>query len=269
MFIDTHCHLNMMAVKNYKDKFENKDLDTVRNIIDRSKANNVKKFLTIGTSLQDSITAILISKNFDSVFSVVGIHPCDATDIWVQDLKEIEKLIINKEENKIVGVGETGLDYYHKPYDKAKQISVFEEQIALSVKYNLPLVIHVRDSVCDVYDILSNYKNNITGVIHCFSQDKEFARKFLNLNLHLGIGGIVTYPKNDYLREVINFMPLDRILLETDAPFLPPQEFRGKKNSPEYIPITAKAIADVKKIDIKEVEVVTTDNAIKLFGLGT
>ncbi|KKP24810.1 MAG: Mg-dependent DNase [candidate division TM6 bacterium GW2011_GWF2_28_16] len=263
MFVDTHCHLNMMAVKNYGDKFELKDLDIIKDIIIRSQKTNVNKFLTVGTSLQDSNISILISKNFEQVYSVIGIHPCDSENIF--DLSEIEKLIVNKKENKIVGIGETGLDFYHKPYDKVKQINFFEKQIELSIKYKLPLVIHVRESVQEVFDILKTYKNNITGVIHCFSQDKEYAKKFLDLNFYLGIGAIITYPKNNYLREIVNFMPLNRILLETDAPFLPPQEFRGKQNSPEYIPITAQAVALAKNIDIKEVEVQTTQNAIRLF----
>lgn len=267
MFVDTHCHLNMMAVKNYDDKFEPKDLEIVKDIINRSQKNNVKKFLTVGTNLQDSLIAILISKKFETVYATVGIHPCDSKDAQDQDLGAIEKLIINKKENKIVGIGEIGLDFYHQPYDKNKQIKFFEAQIELSIKYKLPLVIHVRESVQETFDILKNYKNSITGVIHCFSQDKEYAKKFLDLNFYLGIGAIITYPKNNYLREIVNFMPLDRILLETDAPFLPPQEFRGKQNSPEYIPITAQAIADAKNIDIKEVEVITTENVKKLFGV--
>lgn len=265
MFIDTHCHLNLMPKKNYEEKFCDQDLKKIEEIIERSKKNKVEKFLTVGTDLIESKNSILISKEFDFIYSVIGIHPCDCTEFWSLDFEEIKKLILYSKENKIVGIGETGLDYYHKPYDKDRQIKAFVAHIELSIENNLPLVIHVRDAVQDLYDILKSYKNNISGVVHCFSQDKDYAKKFLDLNLFLGIGGIITYPKNDYLREIVKFMPMDRILLETDAPFLPPQEFRGKQNSPEYIPIIAKTIADVKKISLEEVEYTTTNNACRLF----
>ncbi len=267
MFIDTHCHLNLMAKDSYEEKFCEKDFKKIEEIIIRSKNNKVEKFLTVGTDLAESKNSILISKQFDSVYSVIGLHPCDANDLWQNDLQEIKQLILDKKENKIVGIGETGLDYFHKPFDKDLQIKVFETHIELAIENNLPLVIHVRDSVQDLYDILKNYKNKITGVVHCFSQDKNYAQQFLDLDLYLGIGAIITYPKNDYLREIVNFMPLDRILLETDAPFLPPQEFRGKRNSPEYIPIIANAIADIKKVNLEVIENITTNNAKKLFGI--
>jgi TatD DNase family protein len=267
MFIDTHCHLNLIAKNDFESLLTKKQIDSLELILNRAKLQRVEIVLTVGTSIVESRNCILISKRFSNVYSVVGIHPCDCKDNWPEDFEKIEELVFSKKKNKIVGIGETGLDFYHKPYDRGRQILAFNSHIELAIKNNLPLVIHLRDSAQDVYDVLKEYKGKVNGVIHCFSENLEFAKKFLDLGFYLGFDGPVTYPKNDLLREVVKFTPLDRILLETDAPFLPPQQFRGKKNFPEYIPIFAKVIADLKNINLSELEDKTTLNAKKLFGI--
>lgn len=265
MFIDTHCHLNLLAKKDLETLLTVEQVDSLKLILLRAKEQKVEIILTIGTSVIESNNCILISKKFSNVYSVVGIHPCDCTNSWKNDFEKIDEMVLSKKENKIVGIGETGLDFYHKPYDKDRQILAFRSHIELAIKNDLPLVIHLRNSAQDVYKILKDYKYSIRGVIHCFSEDKEFAKKFLDLDFYLGFDGPITYPKNDTLREVARFTPLDKILLETDAPFLPPQQFRGKENFPEYIPLFAKVIASLKNIDLSDLEYQTTLNAKKLF----
>lgn len=265
MFIDTHCHLNLIAKKNYNDDFDKKDFKIIDNIIKESNEKGVRAFITVGTDLKESINCIDIAKEFKDVFAVVGIHPCDAKNNWLDDFEKIELLVKKHVVNKIVGIGETGLDFYHKPYDKERQIKVFEKHIEFSIKKDLPLVVHVRESASDAFNLLHSYKGKANGVIHCFSQDKNFAKKFLDLGFYLGLDAPITYPKMEWFKEVVKFIPLDRILLETDAPFLPPQRFRGKKNLPEYIPIFAQIIADIKNISLEELAEITTHNARDLF----
>lgn len=265
MFIDTHCHLNLIAKKKFDVSLTQVQIDELKKTLDDAKNVGVNIVLTVGTSVIESNNCVAIAANYDNVYAVVGIHPCDCTVDWEKDFDEITKLVAGKKENKIVAIGETGLDFYHKPYHEKRQILAFEKHIELAIKNDLSLVVHVRESANSAFDILKNYKNSAKGVIHCFSEEKEFAKKFLDLGFYLGLNAPVTYPKNKSFRDVVKYIPLDRILLETDAPFLPPQQFRGKVNLPEYIPLFAKVIADLKNIDISELEEATTINAKKLF----
>ncbi|MFH1461740.1 MAG: TatD family hydrolase [bacterium] len=268
MFIDTHCHLNLIAKKKFDILLNQNEIEKgLQKVLDDAKKVGVEIILTVGTSVIESNNCINIAKTFASVYSIVGIHPCDCTQDWQDDFKYIEKIVQNKIENKIVGIGETGLDFYHKPYDENRQLIAFEKHIELAIKNNLPLVVHVRESVDSVFDVLRNYKNNVKGVIHCFSADKGAAKKFLDLGFYLGFGGPVTYPKNQIIKDVLTYVPLDKILLETDAPFLPPQQFRGKVNLPEYIPIFAKTISEIKNIELSILEEETTNNAKILFSV--
>jgi len=272
MFIDSHCHLNMMIGRDINNKemalLSDSDLSKIEQLCCHAKANNVRKLIQIGGILHNSIACITIAKKFDCVWAVVGIHPCDCTSDWLEQLHEIKKMILNKEKNRIVGVGETGLDFFHKPYDEQLQMSVFKCHIELALEFNLPLVIHVRDAGDEALKIMQEYvKDGLCGVIHCFTQNADFANQVLEWGLYIGIDGHITYPKNNDLREIIKNVPLNRLLLETDAPFLPPQQFRGKQNSPAYIPLIAQFIAELRDMDVKELEDATTKNAEKLFGI--
>ncbi len=265
MFVDTHCHLNMMAKSKNDTILSESEFLLINNILEQAKHSGVDKILTVGTSIAESINSVNIAKRFENVFAAVGIHPCDSNSSWLKDFKEVEKFLKNNKQNKIVAVGETGLDFYHKPFNKQRQIDVFKAHIELSLKFNLPLTIHVRESADEVLLVLEEYKKEVRGVIHCFFQDKFFADTVLDWGLYLGINGPITYPKNQAFRDLVATLPLDRILLETDAPFLPPQEFRGKQNSPAYIPIFAQTIAELKNIALSELEKITTENAELLF----
>lgn len=267
MFIDTHCHLNMLVKKDEDVLLQENDYQIIEEKIFEAQAADVKKIITIGTSVNESINSVNIAKRFEDVYAVVGLHPCDCTANWKNNFEKIKELIKSNPENKIVAVGETGLDFFHKPFDKERQIEAFRLHIELAIENNLPVVVHVRESAEEVLKVLQDYKKEIKGVIHCFLQKKDFANEALKLGLYLGINGPITYPKNEWFREVVQQLPLESLLLETDAPFLPPQKLRGKQNLPAYIPIIAQAIADIKNIDVKEVGDVTTLNAQKLFGI--
>lgn len=268
MFIDSHCHLNMMTGKEETAQLSDMDLQKIKQICEQAKANNVGKLIQIGSSLHDSLDGVTISKKFDHVWAVVGMHPYDCTPSWKDEFKEIKKLVANKTENKIVGIGESGLDFFRKPYKEEIQNAAFKSHIELALECNLPIVIHVRDAGEEALKIMQEYiKDGLHGVIHCFSQNSDFANQVLEWGLYIGIDGHITYPKNDVLRQIIKNVPLDKLLLETDAPFLPPQQFRGKQNSPAYIPLIAQFIADLRDINIKELEDATTQNAEKLFAI--
>lgn len=256
MFVDTHVHLTEKVYK-----------DLISELLSEAEAVGVKIVISVGTSLNDSNGAIAIAKQNKFVFSSVGMHPCDVTPSWQKDFSEIELLIKEKNKNKIVALGETGLDFFHKPYDQKLQTDLFIAHIDCSIKYDLPLIIHIRESADDVLKILQQFRGKVRGVAHCFMQTEEIARKLISWGFYLGIGGPITYPKNEWYRELIKNIPLKNLLLETDAPYLPPQEYRGKTNYPKYIPLIAKTIAEVKKIEIAAVEESTTANAKLLFSI--
>ncbi len=267
MFIDTHCHLNMIVKKGFDTPLTQNHFLMIEHILKQARKEGVEKIITIGTSIIESQNSIFIAKRFEKVFAVVGLHPCDCTTDWQKDFLEIEKLVKKKESNKIVGIGETGLDFFHKPFNKQRQIDAFKAHIELALQNDLSIVVHVRESGQEVLQILDEYKNEIKGVIHCFMHKKDFANIVLQWGFYVGLNAPITYPKNQWFCDFIPDIPLDKILLETDSPFLPPQQFRGKQNLPSYIPIFAKVIADLKGIELSGLEKVTTLNAEKLFGI--
>ncbi len=267
MFVDTHCHINMMVKKDFDVLLSAEQLALAGTIVKQANDVGVLIIINVGTSVNESLNSVLLAKTYYHVFATVGLHPCDCSDSWKQDFEQIKKLAQNKEENKIVAIGEIGLDFYHKPFDAQRQKDAFKAQIELSLECNLPLSIHVREAGDETLRILEEYVREIKGaVIHCFSQPSDFAEIVLGWGFYLGIDAPVGYPKSIALREIVTTTPLDRIILETDAPFLPPQEFRGKQNSPVFLPRFAPIIAELKNISLEEVESVTTANACSLFG---
>ena len=168
--------------------------------------------------------------------------------------------------SRIVAIGEIGLDYYWRKDNKEKQRDLFQKQLDLAVKHQMPVVIHCRDAIQELYDILSQYKGKVKGVIHCFSGSYEMARAFIELGFVLGIGGVLTF-KNSKLYQVVEKLPLSSIVLETDSPYLTPEPHRGEMNESKYIPLVAEKIAQIKGISLSEVEKITTDNAKRVFDL--
>lgn len=267
MFIDTHCHLNMMVEKKVDEALQQHHIDQIGSIISQAHAVGVYKIVNVGTSLAETHNSIMIAQHFPSVFASAGIHPCDTHELWRKDFKDIEKLVAYKERYNIVAIGETGLDYYHQPYNKQRQKDAFKAHIELALAHDLPLVVHVREAADDVLEILSEYAPDAHGVNHCFCHEKYVADQFISWGWFLGIDGPITYKKNEAFRRLVATLPLEHLILETDAPFLPPQHYRGKKNSPSYIPLFAQTIADLHEISLEELGRITSHNAQQLFAL--
>jgi TatD DNase family protein len=260
----------MMTNKSENTPLSQQDLEKIKEIVKQTQIANVGLIVNVGTTMPEILNSIKIAQACKSVFVAAGIHPCECFSYtgWKGQISGLEALVKNHEQSKIVAIGEIGFDFYHEPFDKAAQEDAFRMQIELALEYKLPIIVHVRNAADELLHVLSDYvKNGLRGVIHCFSQKQDFADQVLEWGFYIGIDGHITYPKNTELRDVIKSVPLDRLLLETDAPFLPPQQFRGKQCHPAFIPLIAEFIADLRNISLQEVEDTTTQNAIKLFSL--
>ena len=245
--IDTHAHI-------YKEYYE--DIDS---LINELKNKNVLHVINASTNYENALEIIDQSKKYnDFILPAIGIHP---EEINNYDLDKIEELIKN---NKVYAVGEIGLDYYWVKDNKEEQKELFIKQIELAKKYNLPVVVHTRESIQDCFDILKSHR--VKGVSHCYSGSLEMAREFIKLGYKLGIGGVLTF-KNSNLYKVIENIDLKDILLETDSPYLSPEPYRGKQNNPSNVYYVAKRIAEIKNISVEEVIDITTNNACELFDI--
>ena len=245
--IDTHCHL-------LDGSFDNDR----KEVIERAISCGVTKIIEISCEPVFWQRSLFLCENYKDIFCAIGVHPNDS-DKFV----DFSEFFTNE---KIVAVGESGLDYYRNKVDKKTQIAVFEKQLNIAEKFKKPVIIHCRQAEEDVYKILDGHKN-IKGVIHCFSSSVEFAEKFLQLGFYIGIDGPATYPNAKVLREVIKMLPVEKMLLETDSPYLPPQNFRGKRNEPSYIKYVAEKVAEIKQMPVTEILKITDDNVKTLFGI--
>lgn len=250
MFIDTHLHISDEAgVK--PDLF-------VKNAL----AADVKLLIASFCEKEDLMLSTKFVEKYDSLYASIGYHPEIANKIVDKDFEILENLI--NDNSKLIAIGEIGLDYYWNKDNKEKQREVFRKQLEIAERLNIPVFIHSRDSIGETYEILTEYK--VKGVIHCFSGSLEMARKFIDLGFLLGIGGVVTF-KNSKLYEVIEEVPLESIVLETDSPYLSPEPNRGKTNESSNIPYIAQKIADIKGVSIDVVRDTTTSNVLRLFDL--
>ncbi len=268
MLIDTHCHINMMVKKDFDVPLTQQQINDAKIIIDQAAQHNVTQIINVGTSMIESFNCIALAHAYKNVFATVGIHPNDCTELWRDDVRELEHLLKQKEDKKIVGVGEIGLDKHYPGYNLQRQKDAFRAQIELALKYNVAIVVHTRDARDETLHILEEYRNELQrGIIHCFSEDQDFADDVIAMKFAIGIGGPVTYPKNDRLRQITQQTILENIVLETDAPFLPPQEMRGKQNHPKYIELIAKYIAHLRGTSLEHIAQMTTKNAQQIFQL--
>jgi TatD DNase family protein len=273
MLIDTHCQLNLMVKKDFNRALTDTEIAAAKIIIDEAKSAGISPIVTIGSSPSESENCVRLADTYATVFATIGLHPGDCTSEWRTDLAEIKKLFNVPGADKIVGVGEIGLDYYWPGFDKQQQKECLNAQIELALEKDLPFVLHARDAHEDLLIELLRYKKDFeklsrpTGVMHCFSYTQEIAKEFIDLGFMLGLGGIITYPKNNALRETIKTLDLKNLVLETDAPFLPPQSMRGKPNHPAQIATIGHFLADLRGISFEEVAAQTTANARKLFRL--
>ena len=245
--IDTHCHI-------FKEYYDNTE-----EII-----NNMDGYMIVaGIDDKSNLETIELANKYDKVFGVIGIQPEEVDKITLDSYKIIEDNLNNP---KIVGIGEIGLDYYWTDETKDLQLEVFDKLMSIAYKNNKPVVIHSREAIKDTYDIIKKYPG-IKAVLHCYSSSLEMAHEFVKLGVMLGIGGVLTFKNSKKLVEVVEDIPLEYLLLETDSPYLSPEPFRGKTNIPNNIKIVAEKIAQLKNISVDEVLEVTTENAKKMFNL--
>jgi TatD DNase family protein len=253
MFIDTHTHL----------QFESYDEDREM-VIQRAIKNDINAMITIGTDIKSSGQALELAEKFAVLYASVGIHPNDCINTSVADLEEVSKMA---QMDKAIAIGEIGLDYYRLYTPKEKQQEVLRKQIRIARELGLPIIIHNRDAHEDLFSILKEEKaEEISGVFHSFNGEIEFLESILSLNYHVSFTGPVTF-KNANYNKLIECVPLEQLLLETDSPFLAPVPFRGKRNEPSYVRYIAEKIAQVKGITTDKLAEITSDNAKNLFHL--
>ena len=250
--IDSHCHLDHEQI--------NSDLS---NVIKRSKDVGIEKLLTISTSFESFKKIKDIITEDEIIFGTIGIHPHETDNNEIS----IDEIVKNFDENpKIIGIGETGLDFYYNNSDKEKQIKSFKKHIEASIKTNSPLIIHSRNAEDETFEILNQYHDKKLKILmHCFTGSKNFAERLLKLNAFFSASGIITFKNSLDLQETFKFLPLDKILIETDSPYLAPVPNRGKKNEPSFLSFTAQKLADIKDLTKQEITKITTNNFNKLF----
>ncbi|MBS4210790.1 TatD family hydrolase [Bacillus sp. FJAT-50079] len=254
MLFDTHVHVN-------DDQFA-EDLEEV---MARAKASGVANMVVVGFDRKTIDRALELIETYDFLYASVGWHPVDALDMTDEDLRWLEEVSAHP---KVVALGEMGLDYHWDKSPKDIQKEVFRKQIRLAKKVQLPIIIHNRDATQDVVDILKEeHAEEVGGIMHCFTGSPEIAKQCLDLNFYISLGGPVTFKNARVPKEVAVQIPLDRLLIETDCPYLAPHPYRGKRNEPAYVKLVAEQIAELKEISFEEVAAATTANAKKLFGI--
>lgn len=252
MFFDTHAHLN-------DPKFK----DDLPETLERAKANGVKFIVNVGYDLASSVKAVEIAQNYQECYAAVGIHPHDAKRVTEDTLEELKKLA---QQDKVVALGEMGLDYYRDLSPRDKQQEVFRQQIHLAKELKLPIIIHDRDAHGDVMQILKEEDAGENGgILHCFSGSWEMARQCIKLGFKISLAGPVTFKNATRLQDIAKLVPLEHLLIETDCPYLTPEPHRGKRNEPAWVRHVAEKIAELKKISLEEVAQITTANALEVF----
>ena len=272
-FIDTHAHLDMIKSM------------TPEESVQRSSDEGVRYIINVGLSIEGSRKSVGYARHFPNVFTSVGVHPHYVRDFGGREVKMLRSLIAgSKEESvdgeslkegggkkfkKVVAVGETGFDFFRELSPRASQDKAFRAHIELALEYDLPIIIHGRDAHEEILNVLKKYiaHKNFRGVIHCFSGDLDFALRCIDMGLHISYTGVITFPNAGSLADVVKEIPIEKIFIETDSPYLAPQDRRGKENYPGYVRYIARKIAELKDISIEKVAAVTSKNAEDFFGL--
>ncbi len=254
MYCDTHAHING---EEYRD-----DLD---DIVAQAHADGLAFIVDVGIDTATSHRSIEVASRFPNVYATVGVHPHEAKTVSDGELKDLLDL---HDREKVVALGEMGLDYFYDHSPRQRQREVYSLQIEYALARDLPVVIHARDAVQEAIDILArDFKTYPRGVFHCYAGDYRQATQLLDQGMFVSFGGPVTFKKNDALRELIDKLPLDQMLIETDSPYLTPEPFRGKRNAPQHVKLVAERIAQIKGLTQEEIGQVTTANACRLFGI--
>ena len=248
MMIDTHCHIF------------NEYYDDIDSLIKKIKDAGVKKIIVNGCDMKSNLEVLELVKKYDIVYGAIGFHPTELVDYNDECIKWLEEHIMD---DKVVAVGEIGLDYHYEDMNKELQQEVFKKQLEIASKYDKPVIVHSRDAIQDTYDMLKKYK--IRGSVHAFSGSLEMAKEFIKLGFYVGIGGVCTYKNAKNIVDVIENISMEYILLETDSPYLAPIPHRGAQNTPAYIPIIAERVSEIKNVALSTVSKITSDNAQRLF----
>ena len=256
MIVDSHCHLDFSELFNQLNE-----------VIHRAENNQVKCFLTICTTLESFERIKLIINKYKNIYGTFGIHPHETKKFTNVDSKFI--LDLKKKYKKVIGIGETGLDFYYNYSDKKIQIKSFIEHIHAASELNIPIIVHSRNAEIDTYEIIkSEIKNsNLKVLIHCFTGSKDFAKKLLDLNCYISLSGIITFKNSAELADTASYIPIEKLLVETDSPYLAPLPYRGKTNEPSYIIQTIEKLSKIKKISKESVIENTTKNFKELFSI--
>lgn len=249
MLTDTHCHIF------------SEDYEDIAKIIDNAKQNGVCKYINNASNIQSCYEVLELSKKYDSMYAALGIHP-EFVNTYSED--DLDKIIENLGNQKVVAIGEIGLDYHYEKDSREKQIELFSKQLKIAQDHDLPVIIHNREATQDTINTLKKYK--VRGVIHCFNGSLETAKEYINMGFALGINGVITF-KNCKLKEVIKNIDINNIVLETDCPYLTPEPNRGKKNEPKYVLDIANFIANIYNISLNQVEKITNDNVRRIFDI--
>ena len=249
--IDSHCHLDHdPLIKNIED------------VLLRSKKEGISKLLTISTTLNGFPKILEIIKKDEMIFGTFGIHPHETNTDQLSKDEIVDKI---KTKDKIIGVGETGLDFYYNNSDKDKQIKSFQNHIDAAVELNMPLIVHSRNAETETYEILKNSDSSLKILMHCFTGSLPFALKLMELNTYFSASGIITFKNSIDLQNTFKEIPLERLLIETDSPFLAPEPMRGKKNEPSFVRYTLNKLSELKNVDFDKLDKITTDNFNRLF----
>ena len=251
--IDTHTHL-------YLEQFR----DDIDDVISRAKAVGVEKFYLPSISSKYNKSMHDLEKKFpDDIFCMIGLHPCSVDDNFDLELDFVKKKI---KEHNYKAIGEIGIDLFHEKKYFDQQVIAFEQQIKLAIENDLPIVIHSRDSFDEIFEVLEKFKcEKLRGIFHCFTVNIDQARRIIDLNFHLGIGGVLTF-KNGKISEFLNEIPINKIVLETDSPYLAPSPYRGTRNESSYLKIIADKLAEIYNLKIDEISKITQQNSIEVFG---
>lgn len=255
VLFDTHAHINLHHYDNDQDE-----------VIERMFSAGVEKIVIPGVDMDTINSALYLTEKYpERIYAAIGFHPQDAIK-WEDDSYQVLKELTKK--SAVIAVGEVGLDYYWDTSPKDKQKEVFKLQIELAKETNLPLVIHTRDSYEDAFDILKeNGADKVGGIFHCFSNDLDYAVKCIDLGFYISFAGNITFKNAQNLRDIAKELPLEKILIETDSPYLTPVPFRGKRNEPAHVQYVAKQLAEIKGLSFEEIAFHTTQNALKVFKL--
>lgn len=252
-FVDTHSHIDDRAFRNDRDE-----------ILASLNDKGLKFILTVGYDIESSENCVDIAKKYKNVYAVAGIHPHDAKLMDEASIQTLEQLSIL---NEVVAIGETGLDFYRLLSNKTQQYRAFRVHMNIALSANKPIVIHDREAHNEIINVLEEYRDKVIGVIHAFSGDKAMAKKVLDMGYYISICGWITYKKAQKTRDIIPYIPDDRILVETDSPYLSPVPHRGKRNQPAYVRFTLEKLAEIRNTSMENICEITTQNAERLFNI--